>query len=386
MAPDCSRHGWTSRPAPVPGWVAIGDLNEDGKPDLAVTNYDANTVSIIPGHGDGTFGAKTDLATGASPLGLAIADLDADGHLDLALANSGSGTVSVRLGHGDGTFSAAPDLVVGSGPYSVAIGDLNGDGRPDIAAVNSDGHSVSVLLGNGDGTFTTENEYPLGATPTTVAIADLNGDSKLDLAVSDPVERDLRPAQSRDFPTATLLTLFEATWSGEKVVVRWRFGPDAHVTGTSLERAETLTGPWSASDAAPRLESRGNVVEDASVEAGRSYFYRLNATLSGGGTMTFGPITANGPPSPLEFALAPVAPSVGSGPARITFWLPREAQVRLTVLDVLGRRVAELAGGTLSAGRHGAVWSRAAGVPAGLYLVRYEWPGGSATRRLALTR
>ena len=123
----------------------------------------------------------------------------------------------MRLGHGDGTFSAAPDLVVGSGPYSVAIGDLNGDGRPDIAAVNSDGHSVSVLLGNGDGTFTTENEYPLGATPTTVAIADLNGDSKLDLAVSDPGSNAIFVLLNHgDFPTATLLTLFEATWSGRR--------------------------------------------------------------------------------------------------------------------------------------------------------------------------
>src|SRR4030095_2927130 len=42
-------------------WVSIGDLNGDGKPDLAVANYGANTVSVLLGNGAGGFGAKTDI-------------------------------------------------------------------------------------------------------------------------------------------------------------------------------------------------------------------------------------------------------------------------------------------------------------------------------------
>ena len=47
--------------------MAIGDVNGDGKPDLAVANYGSNTVSVLLGNGAGGFGAKTDFATGAHP-------------------------------------------------------------------------------------------------------------------------------------------------------------------------------------------------------------------------------------------------------------------------------------------------------------------------------
>jgi hypothetical protein len=38
----------------LPSSVAIGDLNGDGKPDLATANYFSNTVSLLLGNGDGT--------------------------------------------------------------------------------------------------------------------------------------------------------------------------------------------------------------------------------------------------------------------------------------------------------------------------------------------
>ena len=85
--------------------MAIGDLNGDGKPDLAVANYGSNTVSVLLGNGDGGFGAKTDFATGSDPYSVAIGDLNGDGKPDLAVANSSSNTVSVLLGNGDGQRS-----------------------------------------------------------------------------------------------------------------------------------------------------------------------------------------------------------------------------------------------------------------------------------------
>src|SRR5258706_589297 len=84
--------------------VAIGDMNRDHKLDLAVANYGSNTVSMLPGNGDGTFGPRNDHDTGSYPYFVAVGDLNRDGKPDLVVPNFGSNTVSVLLGNGDGTF------------------------------------------------------------------------------------------------------------------------------------------------------------------------------------------------------------------------------------------------------------------------------------------
>src|SRR5258706_12689763 len=66
--------------------VVIGDTNGDGKPDLVLANYTSNTVSVLLGNGDGTFGGRRDFGTGNNPYSVAIGDLNGDGKLDLAVA------------------------------------------------------------------------------------------------------------------------------------------------------------------------------------------------------------------------------------------------------------------------------------------------------------
>jgi hypothetical protein len=48
-----------------PWSVAIGDLNGDGKPDLATANLNGRSVSVLLNGGDGSFRARRDYATGA---------------------------------------------------------------------------------------------------------------------------------------------------------------------------------------------------------------------------------------------------------------------------------------------------------------------------------
>jgi hypothetical protein len=172
-----------------PRSVAIGDLDGDGTPDLAVVNsFDGtggNSVSVLLGNGDGTFQARQDFATGSRPISVAIGDLDGDGTPDLAVANNDSHTVSVLLGNGDGTFQARQDFATGFRPISVAIGDLDGDAMSDLAVANDNSNSVSVLLGNGDGTFQARQDFATGAGPLAVAIGDLDGDAMPDLAVAN---------------------------------------------------------------------------------------------------------------------------------------------------------------------------------------------------------
>jgi len=54
----------------------------------------------------------------------------------------------VLLGHGDGTFGSRTDFGTGDGPNSVAIADLDADGRPDLATAGFYARAVTVLLNN----------------------------------------------------------------------------------------------------------------------------------------------------------------------------------------------------------------------------------------------
>jgi hypothetical protein len=101
---------------------------------------------VLLNKGAGSFQAKRDYATGKGPHSVAIGDLNGDGKPDLATANAVGNTVSVLLNRGDGNFKDRLDYRTGDFPRSVAISDLNGDGKPDLATANFNADTVCVLL------------------------------------------------------------------------------------------------------------------------------------------------------------------------------------------------------------------------------------------------
>ena len=136
-------------------------MDGDGKPDLVVANNATSpastTISVLrntstSGSIDATsFAAKVDFTAGTAPRYVAIGDVDGDGKPDLVVANLNSNNISVlrntsTSGSIDASsFAAKVDFATGTGPVSVAIGDVDGDGIPEIAAANGSASSVSVF-------------------------------------------------------------------------------------------------------------------------------------------------------------------------------------------------------------------------------------------------
>ncbi len=166
-------------------WIALGDVNGDGKLDLALVNSDCcqfvSTVAVQLGRGDGTFQPRVDFKTEDYPSYVAIGDVNGDGHPDIVTANDYSYSVSVLLGHGDGTFAHRTNYEAWGRAFSVGIGDVNGDGTPDLVEGSMAPLPSSVFLGNGDGTFQASAAYECGRIPFDLAIADFDGDGKLDV-------------------------------------------------------------------------------------------------------------------------------------------------------------------------------------------------------------
>jgi hypothetical protein len=158
--------------AEEPLFLAVGDFNEDGASDLAVTSTPQTTsptayrvLSILLGDGLGGFSRVADVDVGARPISIAVADLDGDGTQDLAVANRFSDTISIRLGDGHGGFATAPDVPTGIEPRSVVVADFDGDAAPDLAISNFMEDTVSLFRGDGRGGFSGRADFAVGDGP-----------------------------------------------------------------------------------------------------------------------------------------------------------------------------------------------------------------------------
>ena len=149
---DVSRTRSITLPVPVARSIIVGDFNADSRLDLAVANEQRRTVSVLLGNADGTFAAALNIPVGTVPQPsralsrkrCRAGDFNGDGRLDLVVSVHFRLSGLVLPGNGDGTFGAAITFTTTAGldggltvGHEVAVGDFNADGKLDIVASQS---------------------------------------------------------------------------------------------------------------------------------------------------------------------------------------------------------------------------------------------------------
>ena len=179
----------------APRSLTVGDIDLDGKSDLIICNYGDNLISVFRNtstSGNISFAARVDFTTSQAPRSVAVGDIDLDGKQDIAVANQGSNTVSVFRNTstiGIISFASKVDFITGLTPVKVVIGDIDLDGKPDLAVANNfPSNSVSVLRNTstiGTISYDPKVDFTCGNNTCSVAIFDIDGNGKPDLAVAN---------------------------------------------------------------------------------------------------------------------------------------------------------------------------------------------------------
>lgn len=176
--------------------IRVADLNGDAKADIVSTNLDGNDVTILLGTGKGTFiqPGGSPFSCGDSPFNVAVGDINADGHPDLAIVNSPSSAVeqgkdglTLLLGDGRGHFRPQIDspFPLERFPNTVAVGDLGGDGIGDVVVSNPESDYITVFKMAKNGHLAVRERLRVQGHPKGLAIGDFNADGKGDIVVTN---------------------------------------------------------------------------------------------------------------------------------------------------------------------------------------------------------
>ncbi|MGH9641272.1 MAG: FG-GAP-like repeat-containing protein, partial [Terriglobales bacterium] len=157
----------------TPVAVSAGQFNLDNNTNiaLAIVNQTDNTLLVYLGSGDGTFtqgetfGLNGTSTTANKPIAVTAGDFNVDGLTDLAVTDENANSVSILIGNGDGTFASPLNLPTGSAPVGLVSGQFLGTtSPPDLAIADSAANELTIIQDNAtfspNGTGVASTPYP----------------------------------------------------------------------------------------------------------------------------------------------------------------------------------------------------------------------------------
>ncbi len=168
--------------------AAAGDFNDDGRTDLVVTNYDADTATVFLQNNQGKLVKDRDVNTDDAPRSVEAGDMNHDGRMDFAVGCYNGKSVNIFVSKATGGFTKST-VSLSYTLLDMDIADLNNDGRDDFVVAMGNSYGA-IYYQSSSGTFslhrsmtvTTGGYYYYTYYVRGCAAGDFNNDGRNDVA------------------------------------------------------------------------------------------------------------------------------------------------------------------------------------------------------------
>jgi hypothetical protein len=350
-----------------PTSILSGDFNEDGRPDLAIANSGANSVSVLLNHDEAPAPIEVSFDLTPGTLDLASRGLWVTGFLEPAPPSSASDidVASIRLNGTVPVDPAAPTV----------LGDHDGNGVPDLM-VKFDRTAVELSVTQGDDVAVTVTGS-MGGKP----FAGTDHIRVRRAAVSAPA------AGSR----LTAGSVTEVRWqipSGVTIQsVALMFSADDGTTWSPVAHGQPNSGSYDWT--VPEVRTDQAKLAVVLVESADATGELVEGVLGVSGTFSIESVLGVGDRGAGPFALAIRATSPNPSPngrLRVELGLLDDSPARLELVDVAGRVVASRQVGSLGPGRHSLELSEGGALRPGIYFLHLTQGAGEVRARAAVLR
>lgn len=236
--------------------IATSDFNGDGQTDLTISSTQPAEVLVLENNsipGRLLFKEGKQLSAGASFTAVSTADLDGDGQPDIVVANEGAKQITSYSNHSDADtiiFIKQNNIDVSGTPYDAVFGDLDGDGKPDMMSINYSTSNISIIKNTSvPGSFSMQPkvDYKVSSNPLRGDIADLDGDGKPDLIIHSQSDATLiLRNQSGEFTPIDICATTDTAFAASKKGSTYQWQVDAGNGYQNAKDTDTLSGATTA--------------------------------------------------------------------------------------------------------------------------------------------